>query len=113
MCDFCNENFCRSSFSRPFISTVYPVDVSAALDRLIAMANGDSGGSRRCADFLLAWWNGPDMGHFPILHLCNVDHQLAQDMMTCMGFLVQNGVHYAYHWSRRADMEKLIDDWRE
>ena len=29
-----------------------------ALKRILDMAYGDSGGSRRCAEFLLALWNG-------------------------------------------------------
>lgn len=29
----------------------------AALERLLKIAQGDTGQSRRVADFLLAWWN--------------------------------------------------------
>ena len=30
---------------------------AAALERLIGVAQSDTGQSRRAADFLLAWWN--------------------------------------------------------
>jgi hypothetical protein len=32
----------------------------AALTRLIPIAMSDTGQSKRVADFLMAWWNGPD-----------------------------------------------------
>jgi len=34
----------------------------AALTRLIPIAMSDTGQARRVADFLMAWWNGPDLG---------------------------------------------------
>jgi phenylpropionate dioxygenase-like ring-hydroxylating dioxygenase large terminal subunit len=112
MCNFRLDNAKHANLKRPVQMIVHPIEVSSALDRLIVMARGDSGGSVRCADFLLAWWNGDEMGHFPIVHLTSVDRELAEDMMTCMAYLVQNGLHYAHHWDRRADIESLIDTWR-
>jgi hypothetical protein len=40
----------------------------AALDRLLAIAQADTGQSRRVANFLLAWWNAGECGgfHLPI-----------------------------------------------
>ncbi len=35
----------------------------AGLDRLFAIAKSDTGQSARVANFLLAWWNGTDLGH--------------------------------------------------
>ena len=85
----------------------------AALHRLITMAQGDNGGSARAADFLLAWWNGPDWGHFPIMHLKGLDQSLGRDIVTIMAYLVENDTCYANLWGRRADMERLIEDWRD
>ena len=57
-----------------------------ALDRLIAIARSDTGQSRRVANFLLAWWNGEDCGHFPIADLFGVDATIATHITTIVGF---------------------------
>ncbi len=88
-------------------------DAGLALDRLIGHAQGDHGGARRVVDFLLAWWNGPDLGHFPIIHLTYVDREIARDMVFVMNFLAQGEVWYADAWRRRDAIEQLIDDWRD
>ena len=49
----------------------------AALDRLFALAKSDTGQSARVANFLLAWWNGTDLGHFPIADLFGLDTSVA------------------------------------
>ncbi len=36
----------------------------AALNRLLAIAQSDTGQARRVAKFLLAWWNADDCGRF-------------------------------------------------
>ena len=38
----------------------------AALERLIRVAQGDTGQSRIVANFLLAWWNAADWGRFAL-----------------------------------------------
>jgi len=88
-------------------------DAGGALDRLIGHARGDHGGARRIVDFLFAWWNGPDLGHFPVMHLVNVDRAIARDMILIMTYLAETDVWYADAWGRRADMEGLIDRWRD
>jgi hypothetical protein len=50
----------------------------------------ETGASAKVADFLLAWWNGDECGHFPVLHLCNVDAVIAEDMLTIMAYLAQS-----------------------
>lgn len=62
-----------TSVSHPTFPNVAHNEIGEAIGRLLKVAQSDTGQSRRVADFLLAWWNGDDMGHFPILHLCNVD----------------------------------------
>ena len=39
---------------------------AAALERLIDIAQRDTGQSRRVADFLLAWWNAGECGGFDL-----------------------------------------------
>ena len=53
----------------------------------MAIARSDTGQSARVADFLLAWWNGLDNGHFPMLHLSNCDAAIGEDMIVIMAYL--------------------------
>src|SRR3546814_2400694 len=51
--------------------------------------SSDTGQSRRVANFLLAWWNGEDCGHFPLADLFGVDATIATHITTIVGFLGQ------------------------
>lgn len=92
-------------------------DVGAAIGRLLKIAlpptrAAETGASPKVADFLLAWWNGDDCGHFPILHLCNVDSDIARDMLTIMAYLAQTSTVYADAWGYRDAMADLWERWR-
>src|SRR3546814_7552990 len=79
-----------------------------ALDRLIAIARSDTGQSRRVANFLLAWWNGEDCGHFPIADLFGVDATIATHITTIVGFLGQHeGAIYPDAFGCKAEMIEL------
>jgi hypothetical protein len=67
----------------------------------------ETGASAKVADFLLAWWNGDECGHFPILHLCNLDAVIAEDMLTIMAWLAQEPTTYADAWGYRDAMGDL------
>jgi hypothetical protein len=70
----------------------------------------ETGASGKVADFLLAWWNGDECGHFPIIHLCNVDAVdavIAEDMLTVMAYLAQESTTYADAWGYRDAMGDL------
>jgi hypothetical protein len=89
------------------------IEVERALARLIDLAKGDTGQSRRAANFLLAWWNGDDWGHFDITDLFGVDLVVSQDMVTILDFLSRHpGAIYADAFGYRPDMETLICRWR-
>ena len=51
----------------------------AALDRLVTIAQSDTGQSARVANFLLAWWNAGDCGGVDLTDLWNVDRAIADD----------------------------------
>lgn len=72
-----------------------------------AVSFDEAGASAKVADFLLAWWNGDECGHFPILHLCNVDAVIAEDMLTVMTYLAQESTTYADAWGYRDAMHDL------
>jgi hypothetical protein len=61
----------------------------AALERLIRIAQGDSGQYRVVADFLLAWWNAAEHGGFDLTGLWAVDAAIAQDMLTVFAQLLR------------------------
>src|SRR3546814_8485325 len=67
---------------RPVIRAVSFDEADAAIGRLLRIAlpptrAADTGASAQVADFLLAWWNGAECGHFPILHLCKIGSEHA------------------------------------
>ena len=85
-----------------------------ALDRLIEIARSDTGQARRVANFLLAWWNGDDCGHFPIADLFGVDATIATHMTIIIGFLGQHeGAIYPDAFGRKAEMIELVRRWRD
>lgn len=98
---------------RPVIRAVSFDEVGQAIGRLVEIARSDTGHSARTADFLLAWWNGSDHGHFPILHLCNSDAIVSEDMLIIMAYLAQEPVVYADAWGYKEEMADLYRLWRE
>lgn len=84
-----------------------------ALDRLIAVARSDTGQVRRVVNFLLAWWNGEDCGHFPIADLFGLDCTIATHITTIIGFLGQHeGAIYPDAFGRKQEMIELVERWR-
>lgn len=84
----------------------------AALARLFDVAASDTGQSARVARFLIAWWNGPDLGDFPIADLFGVDTAIADDISIVITWLGRHpGAVYADAFGRRDDMQRLIERW--
>lgn len=90
-----------------------PEDAAAATARLIAIARSDTGQAARVADFLLAWWNGDDNGHFPIHHLASVDDVIARDILTILWRIASEpAMIYADAFGQGPAMEELWHQWR-
>ena len=68
-------------------------DPKAALERLIAIAQSDTGQARRVADFLLAWWNAGECGGFDLTNLWGVDASIAEDMVIVFGYVARANAH--------------------
>lgn len=86
---------------------------AAALTRLIDVARSDTGQSARVANFLLAWWNGDDWGHFPIGDLFGLDREIAIDIATIVAYLAYHpGAVYADAFGEREAMGDLVHLWR-
>lgn len=83
----------------------------AALERLLAIAQSDTGQSRRVADFLLAWWNAGSCGKFDLTELWSVDTAIAVDMATVFAFVAR--VHtYPDELGYSRQFESIVREWR-
>jgi hypothetical protein len=83
-------------------------EVGDAIGRLIDIARSNTCQSARVADFLLTWWNGDDNGHLPLLHLCNCDAVISEDMVTIRAHLAQEPTVYPAAWGYRDAREALV-----
>ena len=82
-----------------------------AIERLIELAKGDSGGSRRAADFLLAWWNATECGGFDLTDLWGVSPDVAADMVTVFT-LVASTHRYPDTLGYQEDFRRILAAWR-
>jgi hypothetical protein len=83
----------------------------AALERLIAIAQGTTGQSRRVADFLLAWWNSGDCGGFDLTTLWGIDDAIAGDMVTVFGYIARVK-NYPDTLGYKEQFESIVREWR-
>lgn len=109
------QHITREQLAAMFEPAAAPTaDEIAALDRLMVIASSDTGQSRRCADFLLSWWNAGSCGGFDMTDLWAVDTEIARDMVTVFGLVAR--VHsypdsgpFAYGGAFKA----LVGQWRD
>lgn len=83
----------------------------AAFERLLHIARGDTGQSRRVASFILAWWNADSHGGFDIADLFALDEAIADDMATVFPHIARQHIA-AYPDAYRAEIEDVIRLWR-
>jgi len=82
-----------------------------ALQRLIQVAQGDTGQSRIVANFLLAWWNAAECGGFDLTDVWGVDTTIAVDMLRVFALLAEcrrypDAMGYGRHF------EQIVRAWR-
>jgi hypothetical protein len=94
------------------ITQAATADERAALRRLIAAAKRDTGQSKRCADFLLAWWNAQTCGGFDLTDLWAVDKAVADDMLTVIGLIARRHGEYPHDPAFDGNFRALVRDWR-
>lgn len=83
----------------------------AALERLLEIAQSDTGQARRVADFLLAWWNAGSCGKFDLTDLWCVDTAIAEDMVAMFVFVAR--VHsYPDKLGYSDQLKAIVADWR-
>jgi hypothetical protein len=93
------------------MSIAIPTRQKAALERLIKIAQGDTGQSRMTAEFLLSWWNAANCGGFDLTTLWGVDTQIAADMVTVFA-LVANCRYYPDDLGYGEEFRQIVHDWR-
>ena len=84
---------------------------TVALERLIQVAQGDTGQSRIVANFLLAWWNAGECGGFDLTDVWGVDTSIAVDMLRVFALLA--GCHqYPDAMGYSKHFEAIVRTWR-
>ena len=82
-----------------------------ALERLIDIAQGDTGQSRKVANFLLAWWNAEECGGFDLTDVWAVDTPIAVDMLRVFALLA-GCQQYPDTMGYGKQFEAIIRAWR-
>ena len=88
-----------------------PDNQRAALERLIRIAQGDSGQCRIAASFLLAWWNAEECGGFDLTDVWAVDAPIAADMVTVFAVLPRC-CHYPDTLGYAEQFQAIVRAWR-
>lgn len=96
-------------------STTAPKPMTAvehgALMRLLKHAAGDTGQSRRCADFLLSWWNAGQCGGFDLTAMWALDDAICEDMRAVFGYIAR-ARHYPDALGLGPEFEAVVRMWR-
>ncbi|MBM7325358.1 DUF7673 family protein [Agrobacterium pusense] len=85
--------------------------VRFALEKLLDVAHGDTGQSRRVANFILAWWNADVHGGFNLTDLADVDRDVCEDMVTVFTFLAREE-DLVYPEAYKPEIIQIIRRWR-
>jgi hypothetical protein len=86
-------------------------DQKAALERLLAIAQSDTGQARRVADFLLAWWNAGECGGFDLTNPWGVDASIAEDMVIVFGYVARANA-YPDALGFNVQFQSIVRGWR-
>lgn len=84
----------------------------AALERLLEIADGNSGQSGYVADFLLAWWNAEECGGFDPTRLWSLDTAIAADVVIVFG-LISRVHQYPDTLGYKSRFDQLVRAWRK
>ena len=87
------------------------VQTREAILRLLEVAQRDTGQSRRCANFLLAWWNAEFNGGFDLTDSWSCDLQIRKDMLTVFHYILVHN-DYPTEFGLCDDFEALVRLWR-
>lgn len=85
--------------------------VRFALEKLLNVAHGDTGQSRRVANFILAWWNAEVHGGFDLTDLAELDREICEDMITVFTFIAREET-LSYPDAYKPEIIQIIRRWR-
>ena len=85
----------------------------AALENLIDLAKRNTGQSERAANFLLAWWDAPNLGGFDLSDLWSLDQRYSTDVLCVLDFIVSNQGTYPDELGYEKDFVAIISRYRK
>jgi len=86
-----------------------PDPVVNALKLVLINARGDTGGSRRCAQFILSLWNG-DIYKCDLQELLYIDNKIFASFLIVLNYLFQNNDQISSFVNEK-DMKIVINQW--
>lgn len=89
-----------------------PEPVKGAVDRLLEVASRDTGQSRRCADFLLSWWNAEKCGGWDPVDLWGLDLSLRRDVLQVVAYLASDDAYYPDNVGLGLQFDRLVRERR-
>jgi len=84
---------------------------TAALDRLLVVARGDTGQSGIVARFLMSWWNAEALGGFNLTELWSVDGNIASDIQTVIEY-IRRIRSYPDSLGYGEQFQEIVRQWR-
>lgn len=89
-----------------------PDPVKEAVDRLLEVASRDTGQSRKCADFLLSWWNAKECGGWNPVDLWGLDLSLRRDVLQVVAYLASANAYYPDNLGYGPQFGRLVRERR-
>lgn len=86
-------------------------ETTAAIERLLKIAEHDTGQSGRVAGFLLAWWNAETCGGFDITNAWGCDDVIVQDMVRVFTYAATHR-NYPDALGFGPQFEQIVRLWR-
>ena len=82
-----------------------------SLERLIEIAQSDTGQAEIVASFLLSWWNADACGGFNMANIWALDRALVEDIQRVIG-LIATLSSYPDQLGYGSDFERILAFWR-
>ncbi len=86
-------------------------DQRAALERLLQIALGCTGQSKKVANFLPAWWNAEECGGFDLTDLWGLDRSIVEDILKVFALVAQRS-HYPDVLGYGPQFSEVVKAWR-
>ncbi len=88
------------------------IEQAEAIEHLLAIAQRDTGQSKRVADFLLAWHNSAENGGWDPCDLWSLDNAIADEIVMLIAFIGSNPGMYLPNWGYEPEITAVWKRWR-